>query len=72
MQLAETFEPELQAAEFILPTKYTLNGVQPFLEDLSVEEWLAAAVCGSPRSGLGLMFGTISRLKIAFRLRRQS
>jgi hypothetical protein len=54
MQLAETFEPEQQAAEFILPTKHPLNGIKPFLEDLSVEEWLAAAFGGSPRPGIGV------------------
>jgi hypothetical protein len=37
MQLVETFEPEQQAAEFILPTEHPLNGIKPFLEDLSVE-----------------------------------
>ena len=49
MQLAETFKPEQQAAEFVLPTKHALNGVKPFLEDLRVEKWLAAAFGGSPR-----------------------
>ena len=32
MQLAEAFEPEQQVAEFVLPAKHTLNGVEPFLE----------------------------------------
>jgi hypothetical protein len=72
MQLAEAFEPEQQVAEFVLPAKYTLNGVEPFLEDRHVEKWLAAAFGGAPVLGFGLMFGTMPRLKIAFRLRRQS
>jgi hypothetical protein len=37
MQPDETFEPEQQAAEFILPTEHALNGIKPFLEDFSVE-----------------------------------
>ena len=48
MQLAEAFEPEQQAAEFVLPTKHALNGVEPFLEDRHVEKWLAAAFGGLP------------------------
>jgi hypothetical protein len=54
MQLAETFEPEQQAAEFILPTEHALNGIKPFLEDLSVELWLAAAFSRFPASGIGV------------------
>src|ERR1035441_7023808 len=54
MQLAEAFEPEQQAAEFILPAEHALNGVKPFLEDLSVEKWLAAAFRGFPASGIGV------------------
>ena len=38
MQLAEVFEPEQQTAEFVLPAKHTLNGVEPFLEDRRVEK----------------------------------
>ena len=72
MQLAETFEPEQQVAEFVLPAKHTLNGGEPFLEDRRVEKWLAAPFGGLPVSGIGLMFGTMPRLKIAFRLREQS
>ena len=72
MQLAEAFEPEQQSAEFILPGEHALDGVKPFLEDLSVEKWLAAALTDFLPLELGLMFGTIPRLKIAFRLRRQS
>ena len=72
MQLAETFEPERQMAEFVLPAKHALYGVEPFLEDRLVEKWLAAAFGGLPVLGFGLMFGTMPRLKIAFRLRGQS
>src|ERR1700731_4167664 len=50
MQLAEAFEPEQQVAEFVLPAKHTLNGVEPFLEDRRVEKWLAAAFGGLPGS----------------------
>ena len=71
MQLAEAFEPEQQVAEFVLPAKHTFNGVEPFLEDRHVEKWLAAAV-DCRFLGFGLMFGTMPRLKIAFRLRGQS
>ena len=52
MQFAEAFEPEQQAAEFVLPAKHTLNGVEPFLEDRLVEKWLAAAFGGLPVSGI--------------------
>ena len=124
MQLAETFEPERQVADFVLPAKHTFNGGESFLEDRRVEKWLAAAFGRLQVSGirvdvrhhaaienglpvtptivdtvkaydrslkisasknglrpgltdflpleLGLMFGTIPRLEIAFRLRRQS
>ena len=72
MQLAEAFEPEQQAAEFVLPAKHTLNGVEPFLEDRRVEKWLTAAFGGLPVPGIRLDVGTMPRLKIAFRLRRQS
>ena len=72
MQLAEVFEPEQRVAEFVLPAKHTLNGVEPFLEDRLVEKWLAAAFADCRFLGFGLMFGTMPRLKIAFRLRVQS
>ena len=52
MQLAEAFEPEQQAAEFVLSAKHTLDGVEPFLEDRRVEQWLAAAFGGLPVSGI--------------------
>ena len=54
MQVAEAFEPEQQPAEFVLPAKHTLNGVEPFLEDRPVENWLAAAFRGLPASGIGV------------------
>src|ERR1700676_1236037 len=54
MQVAQAFEPEQQAAEFVLPAKHTLNGVEPLLEDRFVENWLAAAFRGSPASGIGV------------------
>ena len=75
MQLAEAFEPEQQVPEFVLPAKHTLNGVEPFLEDRRVEQWLAASFGGLPVSGIRVdvrMFGTMLRLKIALRLRGQS
>src|ERR1700693_2420730 len=52
MQLAEAFEPEQPAAEFVLPAKHTLNGVEPFLEDRRVEKWLAAPFGGLSGSWL--------------------
>src|SRR5690242_3537875 len=52
MQLAEAFEPAQQAAEFVLPAKHTLYGVEPFLEDRHVEQWLAAALGGLAVSGI--------------------
>src|SRR5277367_6219667 len=52
MELAEAFEPEQQMAEFVLPAKHSLNGVEPFLEDRVVEKWLAAAFGGLPVSGI--------------------
>ena len=54
MQLAEAFEPEQQSAEFILPGENALDGAKPFLEDLSVEKWLAAALNGFSTSGVGV------------------
>src|ERR1700712_4266702 len=54
MQLAEAFEPEQEVAEFVLPAKHTLNGVEPFLEDRHVEQWLAAAFGGLPVPGIGV------------------
>ena len=54
MQFAEAFEPEQQVAEFVLPAKHTLNGVEPFLEDRRVEKWLAAAFDGLLVSGIGV------------------
>ena len=52
MQLAETFEPEQQVAEFVLPAKHTFNGGEPFLEDRRVEKWLASAFGRLPVSGI--------------------
>ena len=52
VQLTEAFEPEQQVAEFVLPAKHTLNGVEPFLEDRRVEKWLAATLGGSPVPGI--------------------
>ena len=72
MQLAEAFEPEQQMAEFVLPAKHTLNGIEPFLDDRLVEEWFAAAFCGLPVSGIRVDVRTMPRLKNAFRLRGQS
>jgi hypothetical protein len=54
MQLAEAFEPEQQAAEFVLPAKNALNGVEPLLEDRLVEKWLAAAFGGFAASGISV------------------
>jgi hypothetical protein len=59
-------------AEFVLPAEYTLNGVEPFLEDRRVEKWLAPGLVDCRFLGFGLMFGTMRRLKIVFRLREQS
>ena len=53
MQLAEAFEAEQQAAEFVLPAKHTLNGIEPFLEDRRVEQWLAAAFGGLLLAAVG-------------------
>jgi hypothetical protein len=36
MQRTEAFEPEQQMAEFVLPAKHTLNGVEQLLEDRRV------------------------------------
>ena len=72
MQLAETFEPEQQVAEFVLPAKHTLNGVEPFLEDRASKNGLRPRLVDCRFLGFGLMFGTMPRLKIAFRLRGQS
>ena len=44
MQLAEAFEQEQQMAEFVLPPKRTLNGVEPFLEDRLIEKWACGRV----------------------------
>src|ERR1700676_5681521 len=54
MQVAQAFEPEQQAVEFVLPAIHTLNGVEPLLEDRLVESWLAAAFRGLPASGIGV------------------
>ena len=54
MQLADAFEPEQQAAEFVLPAEHTLNGVEPLLENRLVEKWPAAAFSGFPASGIGV------------------
>src|ERR1700681_1785553 len=54
MQVAETFEPEQQAAEFVLPAKHTLNGVEALLEDRLVEDWFAAAFREFPTPGIGV------------------
>ena len=72
MELAETLEPEKQAAELILPTEHALDGIEALLEDLGVEERLAATFRRFPASRVRLDVGTMPRLKIAFRLRRQS
>ena len=72
MQLADALEPEQQPAEFVLPAKHALNGVEPLLENRLVGKWLAAAFVNFRPLGLAFMFGTMPRLKIAFRLRRQS
>src|ERR1700730_3630733 len=50
MELAETLEPEKQAAELILPTEHALNGVEPLLEDRGVEERPGAAFRRFPAS----------------------
>ena len=52
MYLAEAFEPEQQAAKLILPTKHTLNGVEPLLEYRGIEERLAAAFRRFSASGI--------------------
>src|SRR5450755_3104951 len=54
MQLADALEPEQQPAEFVLPAKHTLNGVEPLLENRLVENWLAAAFRLFPASGIGV------------------
>jgi hypothetical protein len=72
MQVAETFEPERQAAKFVLPAKDTLNGENRSWKIASSKIGLRPRFMNFRPLGLGLMFGTMPRLKIAFRLRGQS
>src|SRR5258707_12839382 len=54
MQLADALEPEQQPAEFVLPAKHTLNGVEPLLENRGVKEGLAPAFRCFPPPGIGV------------------
>jgi hypothetical protein len=54
MQLAEAFESKQQATELILPTKHTLDGMEAFVEYVSIEDRLAATFGGFPAPGIGI------------------
>jgi hypothetical protein len=60
-------EPVQQAAELILPAKHALNGIEAFLEYVSIEQRLPPRLVDFPPPGLALILGTMPRLKIAFR-----
>src|SRR5271166_635138 len=57
MKLAETLESEKQAAELILPTKHALDGIEAFLEYVSIEQRLPATFGEFPASGIGIDIG---------------
>ena len=57
MQPAEAFEPEQQAAELILPAKHALNGIEAFLEYVSIERRLPAKFGEFPPPGIGIDVG---------------
>ena len=46
MQLAQSFEPQQQTPELILPSEYALDGVEPLFENGGVEDRLAAPLGG--------------------------
>ena len=46
MQLAQSFEPQQQTPELILPPEYALDGVEPLFENGGVEDRLAAPLGG--------------------------
>ena len=72
VQPADALEAQQQPAELVLPGKYPLDRPEALLEDGRLEDRLAASFgCFLPR-GLGLMLGTMPRLKMALRLARQS
>jgi len=46
MQLAQSFEPQQQTPELILPSEHALDGVEPLFENGGVEDRLAAPLGG--------------------------
>src|ERR1700760_541631 len=57
MSLTEALKPQQQAAKLIFPTKHTLNGVEAFLEDVSIEQRFPAPLHGFPAPGIGIDVG---------------
>ena len=59
MQLVtDALEPEQQAAaELILPIKYALDGIEGFLEYVSIEQRFPATLGKLPASGIGIDVG---------------
>jgi hypothetical protein len=72
MQPAETFEPEQQAADLSSQPNTRSMVLNCFLKISASNNGLRSRLADFRPLGLGLMFGTIPRLKIAFRLRWQS
>ena len=69
MQFAEAFEPEQQVAEFVLQPNTRSMVLNRSLKIAASKNGLRPRLVDCRFLGLGLMFGTIPRLKIAFRLR---
>src|SRR3982074_1111446 len=55
--MTEAFKAKQQAAELILPTQHALNGIEAFLEYVSIEQWFPATFGEFPASGIGIDIG---------------
>jgi hypothetical protein len=71
-QPADALEAQQQSAELVFPSKHALDRPEALFEDGRLEDRLAASFGLLSAARIGLILGTMPRLKIALRLARQS
>ena len=69
VQPAEAIEPKQQAAKFIFPAKYPLDGIEPLFKNGRVEEWFAATFGASSTAGVRVDIGNHPAIENGFPVR---
>jgi hypothetical protein len=69
VQPAEAIEPKQQAAKFIFPAKYSLDGIEPLFKNGRVEEWFAATFGASSTAEVRVDIGYHPAIENGFPVR---